>query len=141
MRDIAYEEAGVTHIPAIEQPQQVITILARDVKVERRGILNLDEISAALTDAFPDASVEVHWMKRDSLSPSEQLDVLARTTVLVSNIGSASFRMIYLPDGAQVCQPVITYTAIYTCASGLIYRYGQLRFCIRVIIIIIVLAL
>ena len=32
----------------------------------------------------------------------EQLELLARTTVLVTSIGSRSFRMAMLPDGAQV---------------------------------------
>ena len=33
----------------------------------------------------------------------EQLELLSHTTVLVSTIGSRSFRMALLPDGAQVC--------------------------------------
>ena len=32
----------------------------------------------------------------------EQIELLSRTTVLVSTIGSRSFRLIYLPDGAQM---------------------------------------
>lgn len=32
----------------------------------------------------------------------EQIELLARATVLVSTIGSRSFRLVYLPDGAQV---------------------------------------
>ena len=32
----------------------------------------------------------------------EQIELLARTTVLVSTIGSRSFRLVYLPDGAQM---------------------------------------
>ena len=31
-----------------------------------------------------------------------QMEWLSRTSILVTNIGSVSFRMIYLPDGAQV---------------------------------------
>eukprot|EP00892_Ulva_mutabilis_P000921 jgi/Ulvmu1/1082/UM105_0041.1 len=30
------------------------------------------------------------------------LELLARTTVLISTIGSRSFRLVYLPDGAQM---------------------------------------
>jgi hypothetical protein len=47
--------------------------------------------------------LQVRWFQRDHVDPAEQLQLLSKTTVLISNIGSASFRQIFLPDGAHVC--------------------------------------
>jgi hypothetical protein len=58
------------------------------------------ELAAAARRHFPGA--HVHALSLIYLSPLEQMAILSRTTVLVSNIGSRSFRMIFLPDGAQV---------------------------------------
>jgi hypothetical protein len=52
--------------------------------------------------AFADIDVDVQWMQRDHISPEEQLESMSKTTVLITNIGSAGFRQIFLPDGAHV---------------------------------------
>jgi hypothetical protein len=49
----------------------------------------------------------VAWMQalkreRRYNAGEEQTEILSKTTVLVTSIGSRSFRMVYLPDGAQV---------------------------------------
>ena len=53
-----------------------------------------------MRERFPHADVDVLQMR--DLSKAEQLEELSRTSVLVSNLGSKSFRMVLLPDGAQV---------------------------------------
>jgi hypothetical protein len=55
----------------------------------------------ALRERFPHVDVDIVQMR--DLSPPEQLDELARTSVLISNLGSKSFRLVMLPDGAQAC--------------------------------------
>lgn len=49
---------------------------------------------------YPQIQVEFQEAAEQALRT--QLQWLSRTSILVTNIGSASFRMIYLPDGAQV---------------------------------------
>lgn len=41
-------------------------------------------------------------LRHTSCVGEDQMQLLSNTTVLVSSIGSRSFRMVYLPDGAQV---------------------------------------
>jgi hypothetical protein len=46
--------------------------------------------------------VEVEWHTAARESLATQIEWLARTSIFVCNIGSPSFRLVYLPDGAQV---------------------------------------
>ena len=63
-------------------------------------MLGRDLAAATLRQRFPEARVIVRDMMQ--LSPDEQMHELARTSVLITTAGSASFRLVYLPDGAAV---------------------------------------
>jgi hypothetical protein len=59
MRNVAYAAAGIRHVPVRSQKKQRITVIARTIDFERRGIINLEEMTAALKAAFPAVDVEV----------------------------------------------------------------------------------
>ena len=46
------------------------------------------------------AGVRIEHVEISVLPLAEQLELISQATVLVSNIGSRSFRLIYLPNGA-----------------------------------------
>ena len=54
----------------------------------------------ALRKRFPDVYVDLVLMRE--LATQRQLEILASASVLVSTVGSKSFRMAFLQDGAQV---------------------------------------
>lgn len=56
----------------------------------------------------PDITVVKSWMN----AGEQQMELLSRTTVLVTTVGSRSFRMAFLPDGAQV--PTSSHAAFST---------------------------
>ena len=56
--------------------------------------------SASATNSRAQVDIEWHTVAHETLAT--QIDWLARTSIFVANIGSPSFRMVYLPDGAQV---------------------------------------
>lgn len=97
LRDRAYRRAGLP--PAAPPPRTHIVLLDRDA-TDKRRISNVRAVAYALRTAFPDASVAAVNMR--SRSVAEQLAELAATTVFVTTVGSASFRLILLPDSALV---------------------------------------
>jgi hypothetical protein len=99
LRGVALSSFHIQHTPVKQQKTPVVTILSKEIAVERRGIVNEDALVEGLRQKFPEASVEIHAMRH--MTKDAQLEVLARTTILVSNIGSASFRLLFLPDNAQ----------------------------------------
>ena len=99
MRDLAYQRAGIAHIPAALLAPQRVTILVNSPD-EPRGMPNIEQILPALRAQHPHVDFKLEPMKeRDAM---EQMRVLAATSVLVTNVGSRSFRLVYLPDGAHV---------------------------------------
>jgi hypothetical protein len=120
LRELAYERMGVQHTPAALQGVPRITLL--DAPGERRAVLNAATAADALRARFPSADVRLVVMRE--LSAEQQLHVLSQTSVFVSNIGSRSFRLLYLPDGAQVraglrrCQPA----ALPACGAASLRR-------------------
>ena len=102
MRAHAYAAAAVAHVPAPLQPTQQVTIFGSNAAAveESRRLLNDEELAAELRRALPAANVTV--VEIADLAVDEQIAVLARTTLLISMLGSKSFRLAFLPDGAQV---------------------------------------
>jgi Glycosyltransferase 61 len=64
-----------------------------------RQILNERALVASLRVRLPGVDIDV--VEMGDLSVAQQLEEISRTTVLVSTLGSKSFRMVMLPDGAQ----------------------------------------
>lgn len=100
LRAAAYRRYGIPHVPAPQLPGPPrVVVLGRSEKESRRFI-DAAATVAALRSAFPDAQVE--YVELMEASPEEQVQLLARTSVLVTTVGSASFRLLFLPDGASV---------------------------------------
>jgi hypothetical protein len=74
-----------------------ILLLGRTAKESRR-FLNVPEAILGLRSRFP--GVRVEYAEMMDMTPEEQMHTLATTSVLITTVGSASFRLIYLPDGA-----------------------------------------
>ena len=100
LRAAAYARYGITHVaaPALPGPPRVV-VLGRSEKESRRFI-DAAATVAALQRALPEAAVE--YVELMEASPEEQMALLSRTSVLVTTVGSASFRLLFLPDGAAV---------------------------------------
>lgn len=98
-RDLAYRLNGVAVLPVAAQERTLVTFLWKSTRDKRRMLLERGLIDAVRA-RFPQVDVEIH----DGLSEGTdaQLAWLSRTSVFVTNIGSAGFRLVYLPDGAQV---------------------------------------
>jgi hypothetical protein len=71
---------------------------------------------ARLQVQYPQLKVEYQAGREQELLT--QLQWLSRTSIVVTNIGSSSFRMIYVPDGAQV-RPAIRIMACACVGQGL----------------------
>ena len=103
IRAHAYAAAGIPHVATSAQPRPRVVFLGGNpltAPPERRQIVNERALIATTRARFPHAEVVVSEMR--DLTPRQQLAELARTTVLVSPLGSKSFRMVLMPDGAQV---------------------------------------
>eukprot|EP00892_Ulva_mutabilis_P004473 jgi/Ulvmu1/2398/UM131_0010.1 len=98
MRALAYGNNGVPHVPAASLKPLVVLLDGHEN--ERRQFENGEAMAEELQRELP--GVEVQWLVISALTSKEQIELLARTTVLVSTIGSRSFRLVYLPDGAQM---------------------------------------
>jgi Glycosyltransferase 61 len=102
MRAHAYAAAGLPLRTASQLPRPRIVIFGGNPKSshpERRQILNEKELVPALRTRFSAVDIDVVAMR--DLSVRQQLAELSRTTVLISPLGSKSFRLVMLPDGAQ----------------------------------------
>lgn len=99
MRDRAYALANLTHTPAGSQQPPSVLFIDKSPR-EKRRVLNVRQVAAELQHLFPGSRVSVDTMRYTK--PEEQLRTLSETAVLVANIGSASFRLLFLPDDAHV---------------------------------------
>ena len=70
---------------------------------DKRQMLVPLETLDAVRAAFPMIDIELHHAQQED--EDVQMQWLSRTDILVGNIGSASFRMLFLSDGAQVRLP------------------------------------
>ena len=86
------------------QPRQRIVLLGTHpqsgIAIEQRSILNEEALLEELRVRFPRVDIDVVEMR--DLKPQQQLVELSRTSVMITAQGSKSFRMVLLPDGAQV---------------------------------------
>eukprot|EP00892_Ulva_mutabilis_P012436 jgi/Ulvmu1/9565/UM053_0054.1 len=96
MRDVAYRNHGLKVTAAPELKPFVLFLDGQ--KRERRHLTNAARLLPKLKKAFPGVRMEHVMISRHPLK--RQLELLSKATVLVSNIGSRSFRLIYLPNGA-----------------------------------------
>jgi len=65
-----------------------------------RRINNIDQMVAIVQKRWP--NYQVDKVNFQPLTHKEQLELLSRTTLLISPPGSASFRMVFLPPGGSV---------------------------------------
>eukprot|EP00892_Ulva_mutabilis_P012457 jgi/Ulvmu1/9584/UM054_0014.1 len=96
MRDVAYRLHGlqVSSAPDLEP-----FVLFLDGKPrEKRHLTNAGAIIPTLKKKFP--GVRMEHVQISEYSLQKQLELLSQATVVISNIGSRSFRLIYLPNGA-----------------------------------------
>ena len=98
LRDTAYAKFGINRVRAAALPPHVLII--DGAPGERRHLKNISAVQDDLQLRFPGATFEYQVISQ--LSAAEQLYRLSNATVLVSNIGSRSFRLIFLQDGASV---------------------------------------
>ena len=68
---------------------------------DKRRMIVPPDVLRAVRAAFPQVEVRVHTGHNEE--EGVQMQWLSRTDIFVTNIGSASFRMLFLPDGAKVC--------------------------------------
>lgn len=97
-QQIAYGNAGIVPRTVHQLPR--IKVLFGDKKMaDKRRIVNIPETVEHLRIQFP--GVEVKTLIMSALDSQEQLEELSTTTVFITSIGSSSFRLIYLPEGAH----------------------------------------
>lgn len=95
---IAYRNAGIAPRTVHQLPK--VKVLFGDKPLDdKRRILNIPETMQHLRKHFP--GVEFKSLIMSSLEAEEQLKELSTTTVFITPIGSSSFRLIYLPEGAH----------------------------------------
>lgn len=97
-QQIAYSNHDMEQRPVQALPTFKVLFGDKDLSDKRR-IVNIPEVVAYLTARFP--ALEIKSVVLSALHASEQLVELSTTTVFVTPIGSSSFRLIYLPQGAH----------------------------------------
>ena len=98
MRDLAYTLNARPIIPANRQPRIHISFLYKKPGDKRRMVVD-KQVLEAVQARFPDADIKMH--DATVQDTDTQVAWLSRTSVFIANVGSPSFRMVYLPDGAQ----------------------------------------
>eukprot|EP00892_Ulva_mutabilis_P012438 jgi/Ulvmu1/9567/UM053_0056.1 len=96
MRDVAYRNFGLKVAAAPDLEPFVLFIDGQPH--ERRHLTNAKELLPTLRKTFPGVRMQHAEISRYPLE--EQLELLSKATIVVSNIGSRSFRLIYVPNGA-----------------------------------------
>lgn len=129
-RDLAYSLNGIALVPVAAQARTLITILYKDPSDKRRMLVG-QGVLQAIRKRFTDVDIEIH----DGMSEyaDAQLEWLGRTTIFIANIGSPSFRLIYLPDGAQVCRLNLLLFAMPLAACNPRTHTGQ-AWCLEIVL-------
>eukprot|EP00892_Ulva_mutabilis_P006235 jgi/Ulvmu1/3984/UM183_0003.1 len=97
MRELAYRNHGL-QVPSVADLEPFVLILDGQPR-DKRHFTNADVVIPKLQKAFPGVRMEHVIISAHPLE--EQLErYLSKATVVVSSIGSRSFRLIYLPNGA-----------------------------------------
>ena len=112
-RDLAYALAGIKHVPAHEPKRAKVSVIWKGPSERQRLFIGQDVLDL-IGNRFPDIDLEMHDVMRESAAA--QMAWLARTSILITNIGSPSYRLMYLPDGAQArrcsaCVPCLQVSA------------------------------
>jgi hypothetical protein len=100
LRKAAYALHGIQEVQAKDLPGTRVAVL--DSQLDERGINNTQAILDGLRRSWK-RQIVVESVFYQQYSAVQQLRMLAQTSVLISNVGSRSFRMLFLPEGAQVC--------------------------------------
>lgn len=98
LRNLAYTLNAVPLVHASEQQRVRISFLYKGPKDKRRMVVS-DDVLRAVEARFPEVDVRVY--DATTQETDAQLAWLSKTSIFVANVGSPSFRMLYLPDGAQ----------------------------------------
>ena len=113
MRDHALRINSIAPRPPPRPSDRILMSFLLKPDTDKRQLLVPPAVLVAIRNGFPQIDVELHTaMLEDEVV---QLDWLSRTDILVTNVGSASFRMIYLPDGAQVRRVHAQVSHTHTC--------------------------
>jgi hypothetical protein len=67
---------------------------------DKRRLTNVDSVVSDLRREFPE--MDVNPMLFLSMNATRNLQVIADTDILITNVGSPSFRLLHLQDGARV---------------------------------------
>ena len=118
MRDHAHALNGIV-APQRAPSDRVRLAVVLKATSDRRQLIVPPAVVRAVREKFPQVDVELHTAAQED--EGAQLSWLARTDILVSNLGSASFRMMLLPDGAQVGGVPAGYSALCSCVSACRY--------------------
>ena len=100
LRDHAWSIYGIQPKAARKPADRIRMTFLIKAESDRRQMLVGPEVLDAVRTNFP--QIDIDLQVASAQEQSVQLRWLAETDIFVSNIGSASFRMLYLPDGAQV---------------------------------------
>jgi len=98
-REAAYRAGGLELLPAHRLPR-VRVLFGDKSHADSRRITNIMDLLPVLRERFPQAEFAVKMLS--SMSETDQLRALRKTSVFISPVGSSSFRLIYLPTGAHV---------------------------------------
>eukprot|EP00892_Ulva_mutabilis_P006239 jgi/Ulvmu1/3988/UM183_0007.1 len=98
MREVAYRNYGLKVASAAELDPFVLFLDGKPT--DKRHLTNADDLIPKLQQKFP--GVRMEHVQISDYPLEKQLDYLSKATVVVTNIGSRSFRLIYLPNGASV---------------------------------------
>ena len=100
VREHAQRLLGIAARPPRKPSSRVRLAFLIKNEGDNRRMLVPPAVLQAVRRTFPTVDIELHHAQDEA--EDVQVQWLSRTDILVSNIGSNSFRMIYLPDGAQV---------------------------------------
>lgn len=100
VRDHAWSMYGIAPKPVRKPADRIRMTFLIKSETDRRQMIVPPEVMDAVHTNFP--QIDIDLQVASVQEQAVQLQWLANTDIFVSNIGSASFRMLYLPDGAQV---------------------------------------
>lgn len=101
MRDHSQRLLGIQPRPPRDRSDRVrLAFLIKNAD-DKRQMLVPPAVLRAVRRKFPEVDIELHHAQNED--EDVQVQWLSRVDILVGNVGSPGFRMIYLADGAQVC--------------------------------------
>lgn len=110
LRTAAFALQGIPTRRAENLPETRVVLL------DERGMHNTQNILDTLRRTWKRHITESVFFQQ--YSAMQQLHMLSQTSVLITNVGSRSFRMVFLPEGAKVGLAVCLCSAVLHAALG-----------------------